>query len=433
MQNLCRLAARVSIVLCYLLACFLVGCATNQIELADYRQRALSQTDGPLTISVAALNPVESAEVYGRPLAAFGIQPVWVEVENRDAAPYWFLPLSMDPSYFPYWEAAEAFTVGASESFDTAERERFRKLALPRQIPPRMTTSGFVLTRLEEGFKFVHAEFLRSGAVRHASSLVYVPGFRADYEQKRQEREQAWSAVEIIDLGDDEAAFRKALEALPCCVSNKKSSNNGDPLNLVIVGGEEDAFPALGQRGWRATETTWAGSVLRMMKSALAGEPYPYAPISPLYLYGRPQDFALQKARDNIHQRNHLRLWRAPLRYLGSPVWVGQISRDIGSRLTIYSPYLTTHKIDPDVDEARAALAEDMVYTRHLSQIGWVAGVGPASPENPARNLTKDPYFTDGNRLVMIFDAENTRRRDIKWLVWEKVVDENLTGPINDE
>ena len=37
--------------------------------------------------------------------------------------------------------------------------------------------------------------------------------------------------------------------------------------------------------------------------SALAGERYRYAPVSPLYLYGRPQDLALQRARDNIHQR----------------------------------------------------------------------------------------------------------------------------------
>ena len=38
--------------------------------------------------------------------------------------------------------------------------------------------------------------------------------------------------------------------------------------------------------------------------------------------------------------------------YHGKPVWVGQISRDIGSRLTIHSSTFTTHKIDPDVDDA---------------------------------------------------------------------------------
>ena len=34
------------------------------------------------------------------------------------------------------------------------------------------------------------------------------------------------------------------------------------------------------------------------------------------------------------------------MRYHGKPVWLGQISRDIGSRLTIHSPTFTTHKID---------------------------------------------------------------------------------------
>ncbi len=93
-----------------------------------------------------------------------------------------------------------------------------------------------------------------------------------------------------------------------------------------------------------------------MVTSALSGERYAAAPVSDLYLFGRAQDLALQKARDNIHQRNHLRLWLSPMRYHGKQVWVGQVSRDIGSRLTIHSPTLTTHKIDPDVDEAREAL-----------------------------------------------------------------------------
>jgi hypothetical protein len=50
-----------------------------------------------------------------------------------------------------------------------------------------------------------------------------------------------------------------------------------------------------------------------------------------------------------------MRLWLTNMRYHDKPVWVGQISRDIGIRLTLHSPTFTTHKIDPDVDEARRA------------------------------------------------------------------------------
>ena len=162
----------------------------------------------------------------------------------------------------------------------------------------------------------------------------------------------------------------------------------------MVVGGLDDAFPAFVRRGWRPTEEKWSGSVWQDGDiRAVAGERYPYAPVSDLYMFGRAQDLALQKARDNIHQRNHLRLWLSPMRYHGKQVWVGQISRDIGSRLTIHSPTLTTHKIDPDVDEARARWREDMAYSQNLAKIGCVKGVGAAPQERPARQPHDRPLL----------------------------------------
>jgi hypothetical protein len=57
------------------------------------------------------------------------------------------------------------------------------------------------------------------------------------------------------------------------------------------------------------------------------------APISPLHVFGRQQDVALQKARNTVSLRNHLRLWLAPFRVDGQQVRVGQISRGIGIKL----------------------------------------------------------------------------------------------------
>ncbi|MNQ99930.1 hypothetical protein D3C85_1156870 [compost metagenome] len=168
---------------------------------------------------------------------------------------------------------------------------------------------------------------------------------------------------------------------------------------------------------------------MRVVSSALSGERYLNAPVSDLYLFGRPQDLALQKARDTIHQRNHLRLWLSPLRYRGKPVWVGQISRDIGSRLTIHSPTLTTHKIDPDVDEARTALAEDMAYSQSLVMIGYASGVGAAPPEQPRQNLTTDPYYTDGDRLVMVFDRRPVSLDSIQFFRWQATDAPRQTTP----
>ena len=413
MKMISRLAA---VTLLTILA--LAGCAsTGPAQLAgDYKQRANTRSDGGVKVSVSVLSADESRRVYGVDLAEKDIQPVWIEVTNGERANYWLMSTGLDPSFFPASEAAEAFAPAHSGGAELARK--FEALAFRNPVPAGETVAGFVLTNLEEGVKMVQVDLFSSGRFKSFSYLATIPGFRSDYQARRVFTGEIYAPDEFIDYSD-EARFQAALEALPCCATNEGATRNGDPLNLVVIGGVDDAFPALVRRGWRPTEKTWSGSVLKMIDSALSGERYPYAPVSPLYLYGRPQDLALQKARDNIHQRNHMRLWLSPMRFRGQAVWVGQISRDIGSRLTIHSPYLTTHKIDPDVDEARTALLEDMAYSQSLVKLGMVKGVGAAERDAPRGNLTRDPYYTDGLRAVLIFDTRPTALTEIEFLHWE--------------
>jgi hypothetical protein len=86
--------------------------------------------------------------------------------------------------------------------------------------------------------------------------------------------------------------------------------------------------------------------------------------------------------------------------------------------MTIHSPTLTTHKIDPDVDEAARALTEDLVYSQGLQAIGLVGGVGEAPRDEPRENLTTDPYYTEGLRYVLVFDSSPTSLTEIRILPW---------------
>lgn len=92
----------------------------------------------------------------------------------------------------------------------------------------------------------------------------------------------------------------------------------------------------------------------------------------------------------------HLRLWLTTLHFAGKPVWIGQISRDIGVRFTYKTWNLTTHRIDPDVDESRDYVVEDLMEAERIDAVGYVDGVGECGRAAPRRNLTGDPYFTDG-------------------------------------
>ena len=64
-----------------------------------------------------------------------------------------------------------------------------------------------------------------------------------------------------------------------------------------------------------------------------------------------------------------------------------------------------------------------MAYSQSLAKIGLVKGVGAAPRNEPRRNLTTDPYFTDGFRGVLIFDSHSTALTDIEFLQWEGGLD----------
>jgi hypothetical protein len=264
-------------------------------------------------------------------------------------------------------------------------------------IPPGEARSGFVFSSLDEGTKAFNVDVLsEDGQPYFFTFFIPVPGLKIDHHEA--DWDNLYPAEEIVAFEDDDA-FIAALEALPCCTTDKKSKDQGDPLNIVVIGELDDVYYAFIRAGWDETETIYGGSLQKTVSSFFSGGEYRYSPVSGLYVFGRPQDVALQKARDNIHERNHLRLWMAPMRYRGLPVFIGQISRDIGVRFTTRT--ITTHKIDPDVDETREYLLENLAYSQSLAGIAYVDGVGAAPMDAPRGNLTGDPYFTDGYRVVL--------------------------------
>ena len=111
-----------------------------------------------------------------------------------------------------------------------------------------------------------------------------------------------------------------------------------------------------------------------------------------------------------------MRLWLTDYRIDNKPVWIGQISRDIGVKLTRHSKYLTTHHVAPDMDETRDNLVAETISAECISALGWADGVGAASSEKPRYNMTGDPYFTDGQRAVMFLSSETVPTSKVRRL-----------------
>jgi hypothetical protein len=80
---------------------------------------------------------------------------------------------------------------------------------------------------------------------------------------------------------------------------------------------------------------------------------------------------------------------------------------------------ILTHKIDPDVDETRDFLIQDLWYSQGLAKVAYVKGVGPAPISEPRGNLTGDPYFTDGLRAVLWVSSAPVKMEAVEILKWQ--------------
>ncbi|UCF41086.1 MAG: LssY C-terminal domain-containing protein [Gemmatimonadota bacterium] len=387
------------------------------VEEVPFLDHAETERIGPVRVTVAALSPSESREVFGAELALYGIQPVWLEVENGDSVPLYYLRAGTDPEWFSTYEAYWLSRFRAPRGANRRMEDRFYRLEFQNPVPPGQTNGGFVFTRLDEGVKALDLDLVGIGTVAYSFTMsVEVPGFRSDYA--RLDFDTLFAPDAVVQL-ETEEELRRALEQLPCCATNRAGDGLGDPLNLVLIGSRDDIFPSFTRRGWYPTEQTYAAAIWRTIRSFIFRSRYRYSPVSPLFVFGRAQDIAGQKPRGSIQLRNHARFWLTPLRFRGNEVLIGQISRDIGVRFVFGFPP-TTHKIDPDVDEARSGLIQDLAYSQALARFAFVKGVGAAPRDAPRHNLTGDPYFTDGLRAVLFFGPRPRTLSEVEYLDWER-------------
>lgn len=398
------------------LALLLYACASST-ELArtipegDFRERIQTQQTENIIVSAGVPSAKEAKELFGMSLYKKGIQPVWLRIQNGRETSVVFLPVGLDPQYYTALEVAN-YNVDTKTPPKSLVNPFFLDQRINLRVEPGEELSGFIFTKLDEGTKAFNVDIAGDEYFTTFTFFIPVPGLNIDHYQV--DWEGLYPADQYTERNDQQ--LLADIESFACCVSDKSGTGSGDPLNLIIIGKPMDVYTTFIRAGWDETEAIDKSSMWKTFKSFVSGREYRYSPISSLYVFGRPQDVAFQKARDNIHERNHLRLWMTPDLYHGDPVWIGQISRDIGVRFT--SKTITTHKIDPNVDETREFLLEDLAYAQAVKKIGYVKGVGEVPMDQPKGNLTGDPWFTDGYRLVLWVTSEPTTLDEVEALPW---------------
>jgi hypothetical protein len=129
----------------------------------------------------------------------------------------------------------------------------------------------------------------------------------------------------------------------------------GDPVNLAVVGTEEELGRAMRTAGWVEADPITPATAWHTLTSTALGRSYPAAPVSSLYVFGNRQDLAFQREIDgNPRKRHHVRFWKCPPGWMlpgGLSVdWVGAGTYDRSVGLSLFT-FQITHKIADRTDE----------------------------------------------------------------------------------
>lgn len=162
----------------------------------------------------------------------------------------------------------------------------------------------------------------------------------------------------------------------------------GDPVNLVLIGTLQQLREAFATAGWSTADRLDIASSWRMTRAFLLNSPYPTAPFSTLYLFGRRQDIGFQQPIDNSpRKRHHIRFWALSLTHseddmtaasfwlntdtppTDQPVlWVGAGTRDTGLSLTRLT-FQITHATDSDTNAEREHIVAQLRSKRVIGDV----------------------------------------------------------------
>jgi hypothetical protein len=187
----------------------------------------------------------------------------------------------------------------------------------------------------------------------------------------------------------------------------------GDPVNLVLIGTLQQLHAAFAISGWSEADRLGVASSWRMIRAFLFNSPYPTAPFSTLYLYGRGQDIGFQKAIDNSpRKRHHIRFWALSLARAEATVgtanvwlntnrppaharvfWVGAGTKDTGFSLTRLT-FQITHATDSDTNAERDYIIAELRKNRVIDDVNSYQ----AGQHLPTERVNH--YITDGEVTV---------------------------------
>jgi LssY C-terminus len=185
----------------------------------------------------------------------------------------------------------------------------------------------------------------------------------------------------------------------PFRTSAARPPKESDITNIMFLGSRQDLENAFQTAGWSTAEQLNSKSKLETFRAMSEQRGYKEAPVSVLFLDGRPPDLVFQKQNDTFNSRHHLRIWHRPEQFHGKEVWVCSATHDTGIDFSEETRTFV-HKVDGEIDRERAKVVNDLLFTGLVKALSLVDR--PAVPLS-LFNATGDKIETDGRMAVVGF------------------------------
>ena len=194
---------------------------------------------------------------------------------------------------------------------------------------------------------------------------------------------------------EDSSQLAEMMDYLPPRVFDGEG-RQGDMLNLVFVGRQEDLQEAFQRAGWVKTDRWKMAFVWHLLRHGTSDTSVPMARF---YLFGREQDYsyALPDPQAIVSRRHHLRIWKTGYTLDGSPIWAGAATHDVAIEIAKRG-HLINHRIDPAVDAERDFVGSDLADTSSVSRREYLHGVDPVFQ---AQTASGEAYHSDSRILLL--------------------------------
>jgi hypothetical protein len=157
---------------------------------------------------------------------------------------------------------------------------------------------------------------------------------------------------------------------------------SSDPVNIAVVCKDEKQLKkAMEKAGWYIADKPTVHNMLREGYAILFNQPYPTAPFSNLYLFGRKQDigFQIQTGEPATpRHRHHVRFWQLqteeePHKHISfwenifqifpvrkRQIWIGAATHDVKPFALRIQNLQITHQIDKETNKERDYLIDSL-------------------------------------------------------------------------